>query len=190
MKQEIESLLGRMAQGGDWHAFRKEIADLHERATTEEEHVALLEAHRVLVAVGKECLDEASYTKLLQVANAEYRLFLNKEATEDGLVNPVLLDRITRREVAAGRLAPNDNLRTLAAAGASVLGDSTKITAHRCKPGDWFFYGMGLAAFLALALENAHVSPLWLIALGLIVGWFLNERERKHIDSSIDAKRK
>ncbi|MBP0713515.1 hypothetical protein ABXK61_09340 [Burkholderia sola] len=189
MKQEIQSLLDRMAQGGDWHAFRNEIAALHEHATTEDEHVALLEAHRTLVAVGRECFDEASYAKLLQAANAEYRMFLNKEATEDGLVNPVLLDRITRREVTAGRLGADDNLRTLAAAGASVLGDSAKSAARRCKPGDWFFYGMGFAALLAVALENAHVSRLWMIALGLIVGWFLNERERKHIDTSIDGRR-
>ena len=78
MKAEIESLQERMAQGGDWHAFRKEIADLHERATTEEEHMALLQAHQILVAVGKEYFDEVSYGKLLQAAKAEYRLFLIK----------------------------------------------------------------------------------------------------------------
>lgn len=189
LKQEIQTLLDRMARGGDWHLFRKEIAALHERATTEEEYVALLEAHRILVAVGHECFDEASYAKLLQAANVDYRSLLNKEATEDGLVNPVLLDRITRREVEAGRLDPDDNLRTLAVAGASVLGDSSKILARRCKPGDWFFYGMGFAALVAAALEAVHVSPLWLIALGLIIGWLLNERERKRIDTSIDARR-
>lgn len=162
---------------------------MHERATTEEEHVALLQAHQILVAAGKECFDEVSYEKLLQAAKAEYRLFLIKEATEDGLANPVLLSRITRREVAAGRLDPNDDFRGLAAAGASVLGDSAKITTHRCKPGDWFCYGMSFAAVLAVAVAQFNVSPLWLIALGLVVGWILNELERKRIDASIDARR-
>jgi len=51
MRPEIASLHERMKQGGDWRAFRDEIASLHAAATTEEEYVTLLEAHRNLVAV-------------------------------------------------------------------------------------------------------------------------------------------
>jgi hypothetical protein len=46
-----------MKQGGDWRAFRDEIASLHAAATTEEEYVTLLEAHRNLVAVAKYAYD-------------------------------------------------------------------------------------------------------------------------------------
>ena len=189
MKPEIASLHERMSQGGDWRAFREEIAAFHAHASTEEEYVTLLEAHRKLVAVGKFAYDEETYAKLLPITEAEYRMFLSKEATEDGIVNPVLLERITRREVEAGRLDPNDNLRTLAASGASVLGDSAEITAHRCKQGDWFFYGMAVAAILAAGFALVPLSPLWLIAVGLLVGWLLNERERKRIKASIAARR-
>ena len=189
MKPGIASLHERISNGGDWRAFRDEIAVLHEQATTENEYVTLLEAHRNLVAVGKFAYSEETYAKLLPIATAEYRMFLNKEAMEDGLVNPVLLERITRREVTAGRLDPNDSLRALAAAGASVLGDSAETTAHRCKQGDWFFYGMAVAALLSATFELIPLSPLWLIAVGLGLGWFLNERENKRIKAAIDARR-
>ena len=189
MNPEIASLHERMSNGGDWRAFRDEIAALHEQATTENEYVTLLEAHRNLVAVGKFAYDEETYAKLLSIATAEYRMFLNREAMEDGLVNPVLLERITRREVAAGRLDPNDSLRALAASGASVLGDSAETTAHRCKQGDWFFYGMAVAALLSAAFELIPLSPIWLIAVGLGLGWLLNERESKRIKAAIAARR-
>src|SRR5205823_4471239 len=139
LKTEIASLHERMGQGGDWRAFRDEIAALHADATTEEEYVTLLEAHRKLMAVGKFAYDEETYAKLLPIAAAEYRMFLSKEATEGGLINPVLLERVTRREVEAGRLTPNDSFRTLSMSGASVLGDSAEITAHASRQGNWFF---------------------------------------------------
>lgn len=190
MKPEIASLHERMSRGGDWRAFRDEIAVLHAAATTEEEYVTLLDAHRKLVAVGKFAYDEETYAKLLPIAATEYYLFLSKEAMEDdGMINPVLLERVTRREVEAGRLEPNDSFRTLAMSAASVFGDSAEITAHRCKQGDWFFYGMAIAAILSAGLVLIPFSPLWLIALGFLVGWFLNERESKRIKTSIAARR-
>lgn len=181
MKPEIASLHDRMNAGGDWRAFRDEIAALHAQASTEEEHVTLLEAHRNLVAVGKFAFDEETYQKLLPITDSEYRMFLNKEAMEDGSINPVLLERITRREVQSGRLSPDDGLRKLAVAGAAVLGDSGELSAHRCKHGDWFFYGMASAALLSVGFAHVSVSPLWLVAIGLAIGWALNEGERKRI---------
>lgn len=190
MKAEIASLHERMAKGGDWRVFRNEIAALHAKATTEQEYVTLLETHAKLVAVGKLAFDEETYAKLLPVTAAEYRMFLNKEAIEEGLINPVLLERVTRREVEAGRLDPNDEFRKLATAGASVLGDTAELTAHRCKHGDWFFYGMVIAAVLSAGLSLIPLSPFWLIALAFLAGWFLNERERKDIKASITTARR
>lgn len=179
MNLEIASLHERMAKGGDWHAFRDEIAALHEKAATEEEYVTLLEAHRNLVAVGKFAYDDETYAKLLPIAAAEYRMFLNKEALENGSINPALLERITRREVEAGRLDADDDLRKLSVAGASVLGDSAEETTHRCRRGDWFFYGFVIAATLSVGLTLVPLSPFWLIVPGLVGGWYINERERK-----------
>lgn len=189
MRAVIASLHERMSQGGNWREFQQEIAALHAEASTETEYVTLLEAHRNLVAVGEHAYDTETYAKLLPIAQAEYRMFLNKESMEDGVINPVLLERVTRREVEAGRLDPNDDFRQLAVAGASVLGDSAELTVHRCKQGDFFFYGMAGAAVLAVGAAQIPVSPLWLIPFGLLGGWFLNERERKRNKAEIAARR-
>jgi hypothetical protein len=116
-------------------------------------------------------------------------MLLNKEATEDGIINPVLLERITRREVEAGRLDPSDGLRTSAASGALVVGDSAEITAHRCKHGDWFFYGVLTSSVLSVVLDRFPLSALWLIPAGLLFGWFLNDREYKRIKAAVAARR-
>lgn len=189
MKPDIASIHDRMAQGGDWREFRDEIAALHAEAATEEEFVTLLEAHSNLVAVGPHAYDAETWAKLLPITRGEYLNFLNREALEDGNINPVLLDRVTKREIAAGRMDPDDEHASLAAAGAAVLGDSAELTAHACRNGNYFFYGMAVAGIVAFVLPYAHVSPLWLIAIGLLVGWYLNERERKRIKADIAARR-
>jgi hypothetical protein len=153
------------------------------------EYVTLLEAHRNLVAVGEHAYDQETYAKILPVARAEYLMFLNKESMEDGIINPVLLERVTRREVEAGRLDPEDEFRKLAVSGATVLGDSAELTAHKCKQGDYFFYGMASAAILSLGLKEVRISSLWLIAVGLLIGWFINNREGKRIKRGIAARR-
>jgi hypothetical protein len=189
MKPEIATLHERMAKGGDWRGWRDEIAALHASATTEDEYVTVLEAHRNLVAVGKYAFDEETYAKLLPITRAEYLMFLNEEAAEDGVINPLLLGCITRREVEAGRLHPGDEFRKLAAAGANVLGDSAPIFAHRCKHGDFLFYGAAGAAVLAWGMQQFHVSPLWLIILALAIAWFLNDRENRRIKREVAARR-
>jgi hypothetical protein len=189
MKPEIASLPDRMARGGDWRLFRDEIAALHAEAKTEAEYVTLLEAHQKLVAQGEYTFDAGTYSKILPIAQSEYLLFLSKEATEDGVINPALLDRVMKREITAGRLDPGSHFAKLAAAGGAVLGDSAELTAHRCKRGDFLFYGMAAAGILAFGLARADVSPLWLILVGLLVGWYLNERERKCIKSEITERR-
>lgn len=189
MKPDIASIHDRMAQGGDWREFRDEIAALHAEAATEEDFVTLLEAHSNLVAVGPHAYDAETWAKLLPITRGEYLNFLNGEALEDGNINPALLDRITKREIAAGRMDPDDEHASLAAAGAAVLGDSAELTAHACRNGNYFFYGMAVAGIVASVLPYTHVSPLWLIAVGLLIGWYLNERERKRIKAEIAARR-
>ncbi|MGE0260159.1 MAG: hypothetical protein AB7T18_15550, partial [Alphaproteobacteria bacterium] len=144
--------------------------------TTEDEYVTLLEAHRNLVAVGEYAFDAETHAKLLSIMRAEYLMFLNKESMENGIINPVLLDRVTLREVKAGRLDPEDKFRKLAAAGGAVLGDSAEIAAHRCKRGDFFFYGAAGSAIVASLLVQNHISPLWLIVAGLLIGFYLNKK--------------
>lgn len=189
MKPEIASLHERMSKGGDWRTFRDEIAALHATASTEEDFVRLLQAHRNLISVAQYTYDEETYAKLLPIAEAEYRSFLIREAMEDGTINPVLLDRVTRREVEAGRLDPKNEFRTLAKSGAAVFGDSAIDNAHRCRHGDWFAYGMTAAALIAVVLASFSISPLWLIVVAFLVGWYVNERERLRIVAEVKARR-
>lgn len=179
MNEAIATIHERMQEGGDWKAFQEEIAALHDEAATEEEYVTLMEAHRNLVAVGRYAFDEDTYAKLLPVTQAEYRLFLNKEAMEGDHINPAKLDRITKREVDAGRLDTDDSFRMLAADAGAVLGDLSPILAHSCKRGDWFLYGVASAAVAAAALERTGASSLWLIAPAILIGWYINERQRR-----------
>lgn len=179
MNLEISSLKQRMSEGGNWQSFHDEIIALHTKAKTEDEYIILLETHTILAELSKSCFDDATYRKLLPIMASEYLFLLNKEAMQNGIVNSRLLERITRREVDAGRLDSNDELRKLAVAGEAIIGKSSEGTEHKCKHGDWFFYGMSFATILVYAFEKFSWSPLWFIAIGLVVGWKINEYERK-----------
>ena len=192
MQPEIASIHERMAVGGDWHNWREEIAALHEKATTEQEYITLLRAHQILVEVGKHAFDADTYEKLLPIARAEYMWFLSREAKEGGeLVNPMMLDRITAREVEAGRMEPHDDFREFAQASGEVMGDSADLNYHACRHGSWFFAGMSAASVATwlLSLSQIALSPLWLIGSGLIIGWFLNSREHVSIKRQVAENR-
>lgn len=102
-----------MLQGGNWREFRDEIATLHSEATTEEDYVALLEAHSNLVAVARFAYNNETCQKLLPIVAAEYRTFLNQEAMQEGSINPVLRQtdlaspaaNIERRDIIKNRLS-------------------------------------------------------------------------------------
>lgn len=52
-----------------------------------------------------------------------------------------------------------------------------KIYIHRA--GDWFCSGMITTAFLSTVFATIPISPFWMIPIGLALGWYFNERERK-----------
>lgn len=192
MQPEIASIHERMAKGGDWHDWRKEIAALHAKAKTEHEYVTLLRAHEILVEVGRHAFDADTYEKLLPIARAEYMWFLSRESMEGGeLANPMMLDRITAREVEAGRMDPDDDFREFARASGEVMGDSADLNYHACGNGSWFFAGMGLAGIATWLLSLLHISlsPLWFIASGLIIGWLFNRREHLNIKRQVTENR-
>ncbi len=172
--------------------WREEIAELHKRATTQDEYVKLLNAHFVLGHLIDEVYDKETAEKIRAVHSGEYKLFLNKEAMGNGdLINPAMLDKITTREVEAGRLAPDDDFRQLAAAGGQVLGDSTYTTAKPSRRGNWvtLAFAVVAVALWAASVRPLGVSALWLIAVGFAVGWFLNEREAKQIRHGAEVER-
>jgi hypothetical protein len=177
MNPEIASLQERMAQGGDWRAFQQEIERLHKEARTQDEYVALLEAHRNLIAVAEHCFPPDIAAEIRRIGESEYKLFLNIEAMEGDLINPTMLDRITAREVAAGRLAPDDEFRKLAEAGGSVLGDSADSHYDR-KLGDRVgMAGLALGAIAFFLISKVLGAIVIIAAMG--AGWFINEKRKR-----------
>jgi hypothetical protein len=176
MNPEIASLHERMAEGGDWMTFREEISRLHDEARTEAEYVTLLEAHRNLVAVAEHCFPADQCAQIRQIAYGEYKRFLCAEAMEGEMINPVMLDKITAREVVAGRLASDDEFRKLAEAGA-LLGDSADSRYDR-KLGD----SIGIAGLVVGALAFFLISKgvgIVIFVAGMAAGWIINEQRKK-----------
>ena len=195
MLPEIASLNERMAQGGDWMAWREEISDLHKRATTQQEYVVLLRAHSILGQLIDEVYDEQTAEKIRPIHSGEYKLFLNKEAMgNDELINPAILDMITTREVEAGRMDEGDDFRQLAAAGGQVLGDSSFLQAKPERRGNWVTLAFAVVAVVlwALSVKPFGFSALWLIAAGFVIGAVVNNREMTEIKyrAEIDRARR
>lgn len=192
MLPDIASLDERMAKGGDWFQFRDEIAALHDRATTQDEYVTLLNAYSNLGHLIEKVFDEERAEKIRAAHTAEYKLFLNKEALENGeRINPALLAIITAREVEAGRMDPNDNLRKLAEAGGQVLGDTSYLDAKPPRRGNWATLAIAMVAVIlwAFSVRPLGFSALWLIAVGFVVGWFINDQEMKQINHRAEVER-
>lgn len=166
-----------MAQGGDWRQFQQEIARLNKEARTQEEYVTVLEAHRNLIAVAEHCFPPETYEEIKRIGEGEYKLFLNVEAMEGDLINPIMLDRITAREVASGRMWEDDEFRKLAAAGGSVLGDSADHSYDR-KLGDRIGLGGLILGALAFFLVSKIIG-LAIAVAGMGAGWFINEQRKK-----------
>lgn len=177
MNPEIATLHDRMSQGGDWRTFQQEIDRLHKESRTQDEYVTLLEAHRNLVAVAEHCFSPETCAEVRRIAASEYKTFLLAEAMEGELVNPVVLDRITAREVEAGRLAPDDDLRQLASAGGSVIGDPADMRYDR-KLGDRIGLIGALVGLALIFLVGGAVGGVVIVAsIGL--GWWINEGRKK-----------
>ncbi|GAA4745697.1 hypothetical protein GCM10023264_08960 [Sphingomonas daechungensis] len=177
MNPEVASLHERMAQGGDWRAFQQEIARLNKEARTQEEYVTVLEAHRNLIAVAEHCFPPEIAAEIQRIGEGEYQLFLNVEAMEGDMINPVMLDRITAREVAAGRLDPESDFRKLAEAGSTVLGDSADMRYDR-KLGDSIGVAGLVVGTLAFFLISKGIGMVIFVA-GMAAGWIINEQRKR-----------
>ena len=187
MNPEVASLHERMAQGGDWRAFQQEIARLNKEARTQEEYVTVLEAHRNLIAVAEHCFPPETAAEIQRIGEGEYKLFLNVEAMEGDMINPVMLDRITAREVAAGRLDPESDFRKLAEAGSTVLGDSADMRYDR-KLGDSIGVAGLVVGALAFFLISKGIGMVIFIA-GMAAGWIINEQRKRQAMEATQVER-
>ena len=110
----------------DWQKIRNDVHEEHERATTTADRVALLDIHKALMdAVERGAgFTAEDLEKFKETRRGDYNLLLIREAmigATDGNINPQKMGEITRREVEAGRMAPDDDFHKLAVAGATIL---------------------------------------------------------------------
>ena len=108
----------------DLPEIRKDIHAEHKRATTTADREALLGVHKAIMDAAERHIRAEDLKDFREVRSQDYRLLLIQEAIigdNSGTINPRRMAAITRREVEAGRMAPNDEPHELAVAGATVL---------------------------------------------------------------------
>jgi hypothetical protein len=117
----LESIKRQMATGViEWRQVREDIVEAHKNATTEAERVLLLGIHKVVMdAVERDegAIIPGGMDDFRKAREQDYNLLLVSEAMigrTDGIIDPVVMRRITNREVAAGRMSPDDEMRKLA----------------------------------------------------------------------------
>jgi hypothetical protein len=101
--------------------FRDEISKEFGLARTEQDRVVLLALHEAIVDALEEALlqsaelppDELEKFRTLRL-QAYHSLIVRESVDKDWLIQPELLANVTKREVDAGRMAPDDELRVLA----------------------------------------------------------------------------
>lgn len=129
MSPDIANFTRRMmaSRAQSWEEFRSdrdELVKLNKGAVSDLDQSTL-----AFIFIG---LWESAYEDgLIDPANEElkglregdYNLLLIVQSSDaDGMINPDRMEQVTRREVEAGRMSPDDGFRELAVAGSQVLG--------------------------------------------------------------------
>jgi len=117
----IESLAsaGESGQEIDFRAIRKRIYEEHDRATTIEDRVKLIQVFNLIMDLVERNLERngTAPNVIQEFRNAresDYRLLLVKESMVGENVCAETLAAVTQREVSAGRMAPDHTLYTMA----------------------------------------------------------------------------
>jgi hypothetical protein len=96
--------------------IRDEIHNEHKRAPTFGQRGALLAIYKSVMdyVEGASNFEPEGLEKFKKTRRQDYCLFLARECAQpDGNVDPVMMEAVTRREVDAGRMAEDDELRVL-----------------------------------------------------------------------------
>jgi hypothetical protein len=114
----------------DWSRCRDDIHREFDKATTSEERGALLAIYTAMMNIVEKDLIAPEGLEAFQKARyQDYCLFLAKESRDGDNVNSELLEKATKREIDAGRMSPDHNLRELALIG-TTFGMSTTAQLH------------------------------------------------------------
>lgn len=145
----------------DWRDIRDNIHNEFKQASTSEERVFLLEAHKILNDLLERNLHEPEKIKMFQGARLQdYHLLIVQECLVGTNVSPTALDAVTQREVAAGRMTLDDELLTLGKIGSTFnLPEPTDIDTQQ--------------QYLQPKRSSGYIL-LFLIAFVAAIIWLLN----------------
>ena len=140
MHNELQGLIDRLRADSspNWVVYRQEIVDLSPKLRDEADRVAILSVYKVLMDTVEPSVLVTDLPAFQKARLQDYRLLLVEEAADGGELDPRKLDYITKREVDAGRLAPDDDLRELGQIGATFLAPAPTL-----RKGGWFRRLMG-----------------------------------------------
>jgi hypothetical protein len=126
-REILERMLTAGYEGSlrEWNKFRNEIVKNFKRASTTSERVALLRAHKALMDAVEQApgLATKDIAEINEARLSEYRLMLVAEGVgPNGFLDSRKMEEITRREIEAGRMSPDDVLRKDAVRALSEIG--------------------------------------------------------------------
>jgi hypothetical protein len=133
--QRVQDLLSRVQNSPslDWRGIREKIHELFGQVATEERVILLRVFTAVMDAVERQGFkgrpDDLAIFR--ETRRKDYNLLLTMETVVEGNVSPDLLDMVTAREVAAGRMSPDDTLRKLAVSSITTMGRRNPTEAPR-----------------------------------------------------------
>lgn len=118
----MSELLQRLTENSlevqqNWRQIRDEIHNEHEGATTTDSRVALLAMFKTTMDLAEQAIAPEDMEKFKDARLKDYHLLIVREALIGENICTETLDAVTQREIAAGRMAPNDNLHKTALMG-------------------------------------------------------------------------
>ncbi len=122
--------------------FHSSVSEINKDAKTDEYQVKLINItadFEHLFEINSD-LTPQSLQILRQARQITYRQMLVEQGSVGGNVDPDRMERITRREVDAGRMTPDDDFRQLAVASSLVMGKPQAAVMHLT----WRQFGWGL----------------------------------------------
>lgn len=101
----------------NWRRIRDRITEGYSRVSTADRIILLKLYHAVIEMAERQVPPNDLERFRIGRQQDYYRMLVSEWLTRDGKVSPETMDAVTRREVAAGRMSPNDALRRIAADG-------------------------------------------------------------------------
>lgn len=97
----------------NWRQVRVKIHDAFEQATSPQQRAALLALNHSIMNMTEKVMDPKDLENFREIRGHSYSLLVAKECLVGDEICAKIADAVTRREVAAGRMAPNHGLREL-----------------------------------------------------------------------------